>query len=922
MPLESKATRRLAALGCACLIAVIAVATRTRADVPAVMSPPPRPPLPAEAALGIHRPWSPPAAVRDPAQRARRQAEIATILREAAAQASDAPPRIQFAEPPTVDSLPADPFRPPLPDTLTSGMSSYAVGDLNGDGLPDVAAVEYDDSLLVIRFGLGDGKYAPRNAYPLAAGAYALALGDVDGDGRLDIAVANLPPTPGHEFSVLRNLGDGVFGQRFDGNLSGLPVQVFTSDLGHDGRADLIFGLFNRSYAALVRTRADGTFGPEEHLDGLPYVDDYHQSSVAVGDLDGDHNPDVALLYADGDCYFGECQRIAIFYGRDDGSFDSPEAYNAYDSDVWYGAIGIRIQDVDADGRPDILVPAYADDYKRFPPAVIRNAGHRRWDAPAVSDVSRTPWFLMSGHTKHAAPADLMYSDGVEIMLLRNAGNGTFQSEEPVAPGTLAGWTDLNADGLDDLLAAAGDTIAVLLANGTGGFEPPATHFGLRFLALADFTGDRIPDLAAVLGNGDIGIVPGDGSGGFPTAQDWGALAGLSPPVLAADLDGDGRADFACLRSPPAPDTDDTLLVWWNEGATFSKPSTYAFGTDNFNGGEFHYPMDLRAGDFNGDHQVDVVVVKGNGQSGIGGLAAVLPNEGGRVFGPPSPQVYAGEDPLQATVSDFDGDGMDDVAIAAATTDWDGRFLAFGGTTDSSLEFMPGPSLYGGYAMQHWAFSVASADFNGDGRPDVAVGCGYAPYHGAAVLVVPNISPVSAPTPTLASLVSSTAEPNLVSLTWDLGGARTAAVERRTSSSDWASIASASADGTGRLRYDDRAVQAGSRYAYRLRFAGGATSAETWIDVPVALALAIQGARPNPTRGPLTVAFTLPSSARADLELLDVAGRRVRSLTLATPSAGAQTARLDAGDPLAAGLYFIRLTQGSSRVLARATVLR
>ena len=63
------------------------------------------------------------------------------------------------------------------------------------------------------------------------------------------------------------------------------------------------------------------------------------------------------------------------------------------------------------------------------------------------------------------------------------------------------------------------------------------------------------------------------------------------------------------------------------------------------------------------------------------------------------------------------------------------------------------------------------------------------------------------------------------------------------------------------IEYEDHTVAAGGRYAYRLAYVeerAERRTTETWVEVPVALALALEGAQPNPAVGPLTVAFTLP----------------------------------------------------------------
>jgi hypothetical protein len=87
-----------------------------------------------------------------------------------------------------------------------------------------------------------------------------------------------------------------------------------------------------------------------------------------------------------------------------------------------------------------------------------------------------------------------------------------------------------------------------------------------------------------------------------------------------------------------------------------------------------------------------------------------------------------------------------------------------------------------------------------------------------------------------------------------------------------------------------------------------------------AVALALHGVSPSPARGPLRVDFSLARPERATLELLDVTGRRVLMRDLGTLSPGRHRAELR--EPLPAGLYLIRLSQGAATRTAKTVVLR
>ncbi len=182
------------------------------------------------------------------------------------------------------------------------------------------------------------------------------------------------------------------------------------------------------------------------------------------------------------------------------------------------------------------------------------------------------------------------------------------------------------------------------------------------------------------------------------------------------------------------------------------------------------------------------------------------------------------------------------------------------------------------------------------------------------------------PTPVQVSLASVEAEPDRVVLTWQGPGISNlvAKVYRRSDESSWLLLGAPQADGADRLRYEDRSVRGGERYAYRLgTFEEGEEqfTAETWVDVPLRFALSLEGFRPNPSPGTPVLAFSLPTREPATLEVLDVSGRRVLAREVGALGPGRHHAVLD-HPRLAAGIYLIRLRYGRETRVARGLVMR
>lgn len=207
---------------------------------------------------------------------------------------------------------------------------------------------------------------------------------------------------------------------------------------------------------------------------------------------------------------------------------------------------------------------------------------------------------------------------------------------------------------------------------------------------------------------------------------------------------------------------------------------------------------------------------------------------------------------------------------------------------------------------------------------DEAGGC-IVVWHGAGGIRARRFM-AGGPVAAAISLASAIVEDGAVRLAWfgpDAAGFP-ATVERRDGRSEWRALAEVRADGSGRFEHVDRPVAAGDRYAYRLRWReadGEHLTAETWIEVP-ALSLTLEGLRPNPAVGELSVSFVLPARGPARLELLDVSGRRLIAHELHDLPPGRHRLRLAGAGEVEPGVYWIRLVRGGEQRLARGVVVR
>ena len=180
------------------------------------------------------------------------------------------------------------------------------------------------------------------------------------------------------------------------------------------------------------------------------------------------------------------------------------------------------------------------------------------------------------------------------------------------------------------------------------------------------------------------------------------------------------------------------------------------------------------------------------------------------------------------------------------------------------------------------------------------------------------------PAATLASVTSR--NPGSVTLNWSglPASGCTATVQRRTTGGAWTELASLISGQSHDVSYVDGSAVPGATYDYRLQWFGGAvagTSAEVRVNV-TSLRFALVCTNTNPSRAGLSVAFSLPDAASAQIGVYDVTGRQVLQREVGAQGPGDHLMQLVAPGSLRPGVYLVRLKHGGSSHVIRASVLR
>ena len=590
------------------------------------------------------------------------------------------------------------PFAAPLVSPLPYGTGRPAIGDMNADGKLDVVVSGAVSSTVTVMLGDGHGGLTPGPSFGTVGLPGPVAVADFDGDGNLDIAVAGADPhTTANAIAVHFGDGKGHFSGGIATTVEWSADSLVAADMNRDGNVDLVASGY-WGVAVLLGNGHGGFAATWRAVDG---------TGVAVGDFNHDGKPDLAIAAGGSNQWF-----IEVDLGNGDGTLTRSARYAA-----GYAAGYIDVADVDGDGNPDLLAAG--------PPGstvtVLRGRPDGTFHPPEPFVSGPGAWQIVTGDFDRDGKVDFVTLDynanNVWAMsFVPGNGDGTFQtcrafhtgSVVPVLyPGLAVSGgavADLNRDGKPDVVViqkhpdANSTDLALMLNDGTGRLAVPLLvdtgmmqWTGNPTFAIGDVNNDGEPDIVVLPSfplspTGESFL--GDGSGRLSAPISF-PVAALGQPTLGHFLGGTNLDLFV-------PRDSEAWVFPGNGDGTFGAGIQSSVEANN-----------VLVGDLNGDGKSDYI------SSFVGSVSVCLNDGTGRFTCAP----IGGDSGNAAALADFNGDGKLDLLLTTDTgtqTRFGNGEGTFGAPVNFTMIPLPIPPAE--------AEPVSTADFDGDGKLDVAFG--------------------------------------------------------------------------------------------------------------------------------------------------------------------------------------------------------
>jgi Bacterial Ig-like domain (group 3)/FG-GAP-like repeat len=682
------------------------------------------------------------------------------------------------------------------------------ISDLNGDGNSDLVLINdplatTGNATISISLGKADGTFPVPTEITLPGNyVYSAVIDDFNGDGKKDIVASSSQgyyegQNTTYSIEFLAGNGDGTFQAvksytvtppaNFIASGQSPYFGLISADLRGSGHKDLI-----TSTGIVLFGNGDGTFtpSPTPTFPNSTAASDFGPSVVAA-DFNKDGKLDLAVNTG---------AAIQIYLGKGDGTFTLYSGYSTV------GNMGYLVaQDIDGDGNIDLYSGTGnngtlgGDKFDYNMGYALMGNGDGTFRGATAEPFTYSGSNLADLNGDKAVDAVGVNSNGSFTSYLGD-GKGDFAQGPSLvfSPITLGGKSytisldsyalgDINGDGIPDLVYLGTDFygpnyvpgIFTAAGKGDGSFNTPTFTPAPPFVAppdidvnptisaiqLADMNHDGKLDLVYTYSTTSyklhtsyfgVAVQLGNGDGTFKSTAELTQLysgATVAGPgaytiMLVGDVNKDGTPDMLIGTAVDSAALDYySLQVYLGKGdGTFGAPTVVAGVTPQpaLNG---VYPLTLA--DMNNDGIPDIVALEEDPTT-TDLKAAIALGNGDGTFKTPNVTVYAAQCfYCGLAVADFNGDGKLDVAIADYIGGPQGSGISFG-NGDGTLQ-TSGTAATGLMPVQSFYIGVNGAslaiDLNGDGKPDI--------LDGNVVLLNQGVTTAAAPAATTTALTAS-----------------------------------------------------------------------------------------------------------------------------------------------------------------------
>ena len=480
--------------------------------------------------------------------------------------------------------------------------------------------------------------------------------------------------------SVLLGNGDGTFQGKVDYATGTSPFVVTVGDFNGDGRQDLATANANADTVSVLLGNGDGTFKAK-----VDYPTGSTPFAVAVGDFNGDGRQDLAAAN-------GVANSVSVLLGTGDGKFRAKVDYEAGNNPA-----AVAVGDFNGDGAQDLAVTnALANSV-----SVLLNV------APAAPTVTSPnggeSWMVGSSHT-----VTWTRGNGGDVTIELSRDNG-------------AHWETLFASTANDgsqswTVSGAATTQALVRVSNANGSDVSNAWFQLRYPVPPVVESPNGGETWSQGSSQTITWTPGNGdTASISISHDdgttWDSLVSSTPNDGSWSWTVGGGASSKVLVRVSTQDAADFSVGSDPSNADFTITDLFTYHTDYASGAsQYVNTYGGAVGDLNGDGNLDLLAA-----NYLDNTVGVLLGNGDGTYESAANYSTGSQIPLAVAVGDFNGDGKLDAVTADPYPSSATGISVLIGNGDGT--FVPSVRYPAGVTPRQ----VAVADFNKDGRQDVAV---------------------------------------------------------------------------------------------------------------------------------------------------------------------------------------------------------